>query len=41
MTDVSEEKISASRMQNRPAMIDAQPYAENGPARHTGTSARL
>ena len=41
MTEVSDEKISASRMQNSPAMIAAQPYSENGPAFHTGTPARL
>ncbi len=39
MTDVSEAKISARRMQKRPVTIAAQPYSENGPNRHTGSNA--
>jgi len=41
MTDVSEEKISASRTQKMPAMIAAHPYSENGPAFQTGTPASV
>ena len=39
MTDVSDAKIRASRMQKRPVMIAPQPYSENGPYRHTGSNA--
>jgi hypothetical protein len=38
ITEVSDAKMKASRMQNSPVMIAAQPQAENGPAFHASTS---